>query len=73
MAFTTETLLRIYDDETGEYIQIAPDGDSLGLVEITCSEVKDLRLTMHPIQARQVSEAIIKFMQNNAINPKDEK
>jgi hypothetical protein len=32
--FTDETFVRIYNDKTGEYWQLGPDRDSLGLCEI---------------------------------------
>jgi hypothetical protein len=32
--FTDETFVRIYDDKTGDYWQVGPDRDSLGLCEI---------------------------------------
>lgn len=32
--FSHETLHRIYDDETGDYLEIGPDADALDLIEI---------------------------------------
>lgn len=34
MSYTSETIRQIWNDETGERIEIAPDRDGLGLVEI---------------------------------------
>jgi hypothetical protein len=34
MAYSLETFQRIYNDQHGDYIQIGPDADALGLVEI---------------------------------------
>lgn len=32
--YTTEIYFRVYDDDSGDYIEIAPGADGLGLVEI---------------------------------------
>lgn len=34
MAHSIETIRRVYDDNEGVYIEIGPDGDSLGGIEI---------------------------------------
>lgn len=33
--YTLETHQRVYNDETGDYIEVRPDRDSLGLFEIS--------------------------------------
>lgn len=39
--FTSETSVRIYNDQTGDYWQVGPDGDSLGLCAIRAYEGSD--------------------------------
>jgi hypothetical protein len=36
--YSTETVIKIYDDTSGGYIQVGPDTDGLDLVDITCVE-----------------------------------
>lgn len=38
MAYSTAELIRVYNDDTGEYIQISEDADALELVETTLYE-----------------------------------
>lgn len=54
MNYSVETLHRIYNDDTGDYLEVGPDSDSAGLVEIR-SYVKNVtkpaqRLVLHPDQ-----------------------
>ena len=52
--FSIESLKRIYNDDTGEYIEVRPDGDSLGLIEIASYDSngeQEARLTMSKDQA----------------------
>lgn len=35
---TTETLVRVYDDDHGWFVQVGPDADGLGLCEIRYEE-----------------------------------
>lgn len=46
--FTTETLVRVYDDSRGWYVEIAPDSDGLGLCEISYHEGDDVRSIVIP-------------------------
>lgn len=61
MGFTKEKKFEIWDDDTGAKIEVGPDRDSLGLVEIRAIE-SDGRLhgtiTMLPGQALLVSECL---------------
>lgn len=45
---TTETLVRVYDDAHGWYVQIGPDRDGLGLCEISYHEGDDVRSIVIP-------------------------
>lgn len=55
--FTLEKLMRIYNDDLGEYVEIREDGDGLSLIEIEQSETKQ-RIVMPIEQARLVCKAI---------------
>lgn len=63
--FSTETVRRIFNDEDGVCIEVGPDRDSLDLVEIGIPEGEsrkyygDLRLALHPEQARQLAAALV--------------
>lgn len=65
MKFSTEIIHKIYDDDNGVFIQVGPDADALGLLEIRTVDVDsrkhygDIRLTLHPIQARRLAEALL--------------
>jgi hypothetical protein len=65
LKFSTEVVRKIWDDEDGVYYQVGPDGDSLDLVELRTVDEEskkfygDVRLTMHPLQARQVAAALL--------------
>jgi len=34
MSYSTKVIRRIYNDDSEDYIQVAPDGDGLGLIDI---------------------------------------
>lgn len=61
---TLETIRRVYDDDHGACIEVGPDGDSLGYVEIRTtgeSNVEfwgELRLTLPKEFALKLAEAI---------------
>lgn len=53
--YSIERLIRVYDDDTGSYIQIAPDSDGLDLVEIrqvTAKGVVERDMVMLPREFR---------------------
>jgi hypothetical protein len=58
-----DTIVRVYKD--GDYIQIGPDGDSLGLVEIRVmdSGKEYCRFTMEKKQASLVARGIEKVIE----------
>lgn len=56
--YTIELIRRVYNDATGEHIQVKSDSDALGLVELTCSESED-RLVFTTEEARLVAAALI--------------
>lgn len=60
--FTVENVRRIYDDTTGDYVEVKPDADGLDLVEIRSMNGNEKeeygRLTLLPDQARLVAKAL---------------
>lgn len=54
--FSKETLHRVYDDTTGDYLEIGPDADALDLIEIRAYTSKTFagvpectnRIVIHP-------------------------
>ena len=61
MGYSKEMLFKIYNDDTGERIEVGMDGDGLDLIEIrqyTDNNKIASRITMTPEQAKLVSEAI---------------
>jgi hypothetical protein len=61
MKFTLETSYKIYDEENGSYIEICPDADGLGLIEIRDVNEKGVitnTITMPPEQAKMVNLAL---------------
>lgn len=67
--FTIETIKRIYDDGSGEFVQICTDADSLDLVEIRQYDDKgkicgdgQARITMTVPLAEKVLEAFQQYM-----------
>lgn len=58
MRITTEVFRRVYNDDNGEYIEIRPDRDSLGLVEIQDPD-GDRRMSFPPEVARAVAKAML--------------
>lgn len=59
--FSKERLIRIWNDKTGTFIQVAPDSDGLDLVTISshASTAKaELAITMTKEEALFVAEAI---------------
>lgn len=66
MSFSQEVVRRIYDDDEGVYIEVGPDSDGLGGIEIrtTNTESKefygDIRCAIHSKeQAILISKAIL--------------
>lgn len=57
--FEIETVRRIVDNDGNfDDIEVKPDSDALGLVEIFCKETSD-RYVMFPPQARLVAQALM--------------
>jgi hypothetical protein len=60
-----ELIRRIYDDNTGACIQVGPDGDALGLVQLRTPDsvskenFGDVRLTLEPEMAVLVGNALL--------------
>jgi hypothetical protein len=53
--FSVEKFLRIYNDETGDYVEVREDRDSLGLVEIVQGTNV---ITMTTEQARHLPQTV---------------
>lgn len=67
--FSLENVVRIYDDTTGDYLEIGPDMDALDLIEIRAYALNPLdksttivqRLTFHPDSLDLVIQALETF------------
>lgn len=64
--FSTETIVRIYDDTSGECVEVGPDSDIGELVEIRQRQqngeiYKGARITMEPEQALELARAILRL------------
>ena len=60
--FTVEKFYRVYDDETGAYIQVRPDPDALGMVtvqEVNSDDKVVVAVNILRGQAALVARAII--------------
>lgn len=64
MRMTVERIIKIYDDDTGNYFYIGPDADGLDEVEIrdvTSDGKIDARFFMGKEQAVEVAKAILEL------------
>jgi len=62
MKYSTEIVRKIYDDKTGDMLEIGPDADGLDMVAIFYGyegQKKEQRISMPPDQARLVAAAIV--------------
>lgn len=62
--FSLEKVFRIYDDTTGDYLEIGPDMDALELVELrayTNTGAIVQRFTIHPDSLDLVIQALENF------------
>ncbi len=62
--YTLETLHRIYNDKTGEYLQIGPDGDGVDMVDIRSIDPQGKefsRVTIPLEMARLVGSALLSY------------
>ena len=61
MKFTEEIVHQIWDDKTGERVEVGPDADSIGLIEIrqvdSTGKIVE-RITINPEIAEMVARAI---------------
>lgn len=74
--YSLENVARIWNDKTGEYIEIGPDNDGLDLLEIrTYTDDKKLggSVTFTPEQAKLLATALVKqaFGQNFCIKEEE--
>jgi hypothetical protein len=63
MKFSLETMREVWDDEaagSGDYVEIGPDRDALGLVELRCKHDDKIieRMAFAPAQALLIAQAI---------------
>lgn len=69
MTFSLDTLFRIFDDTTGDYLEIGPDADGLDLVELRSYSLNpntgkfDIgdRVTVHPNSIDLLIQALSHF------------
>jgi hypothetical protein len=67
-----ETIRRVYDDDRGTYIEVGPDADSLGCVEIRTTTPENVeywgsvRLTINKAFALKLAEAIRRCAEEQA-------
>lgn len=66
MSFTVEVVRKVYDDENGVFIEIGPDCDGLGGIEVRTTDKEskeyygDVRLSIHSKkQAVLIGNAIL--------------
>jgi len=60
--YSTEIVHKVYNDDTGEYIEVGPDADGVDLVEVRQVDSKgniSNRIAGEPEQMRLVAEAIL--------------
>ena len=66
--YETEMHLRVYDNRHGDCIVIRPDGDALGLIQITAVEssgvVEQSMIIGPPEQAELVAKAILRLCED---------
>lgn len=71
MAFSIENIARIYNDDSGTYLEVRPDADALGMLEIQYvdpqrpKDHKEARLTMSRVEAKMLIEAIENVLAKN--------
>jgi aminopeptidase N len=59
--YSLEHHMRVYDDMTGDYVEIRPDADGLNLIEINGFDsggMKTSGLTVFPEAARLIAQAL---------------
>jgi hypothetical protein len=64
--YSIETIYRVYNDKSGEYIEVGPDADGIGLIEIrmyTDDGKISQRVMGTSIEMKLVAEAILKSCQ----------
>lgn len=62
MEFSVEPSFKIYNDHTGDYIEVCPDDDGIGCVEVRLWEKGIVeRMIFAPKQAELVADSMIKI------------
>ena len=64
MSYTTQREIRVYDDDSGDYLSVGMDGDGLELVELHQFDggIDHARIVMKPEQARIFARAINEYL-----------
>lgn len=60
--YSAETSVKIYNDKTGDFIEVRPDPDSLGLLQIV---QEDSNVCMNREEAVLVMQAIERVLKSN--------
>ena len=65
--YSTEIVHKVYNDKTGDLIEVGPDADTGDLLEIRQVEGREIRARIvgEPEQLRLVAEAILKLTEPN--------
>ena len=66
MKYSTETVFKVWNDDTGDNWEIAEDSDGLGLVEIRERDAKNAitgRLTMEADAAKLLAKQLTEYLQ----------
>lgn len=71
MTYSMETMYEIWNDKSGDCIEIGPDRDGLGLIEIRDKQSKNVSLVLEVEQAELVILALQKAVasQKNKNDP----
>ncbi len=64
MSYTTERTLKVYNDNTGDYVSVGPDGDGLDLVELRQTDAGEMvaRISMTHEQAEAFVIALKEYL-----------
>ena len=68
MSYSMETQYEIWDDQSGDHIEVGPDRDGLDLIEIRyfCDDKCNHRITMDKEQATLVQKALQRAIRNTS-------
>ena len=71
MKYSTEMVMQVWNDDTGERVEIGPDRDSLGLVEIRSYEGRELNASIRIAVngAKQFRDALTVYLDSVKTEP----